>query len=63
MRVAVTGASGHLGANLVRALLEEGHEVVALVREDVRALEGLRVRRIRGDLFEPAALRRAFEGS
>lgn len=63
MRVTVTGASGHLGANLVRALLDEGHEVVALVREDVRALEGLPMRRIHGDLFEPEALRRALEGS
>jgi len=62
MRVAVTGASGHLGANLVRALLDDGHEVTALVRDDVRALEGLPVRRIQGDLFDAGALRRAFDG-
>jgi dihydroflavonol-4-reductase len=63
MRVAVTGASGHLGANLVRALLEDGHDVTALVRDDVRSLEGLDVRRVRGDLFEPEALRRSLESS
>ncbi len=63
MQVAVTGASGHLGANLVRALLDGGHKVTALVRDDVRALEGLPVRRIQGDLFDPATLRRAFDGS
>jgi dihydroflavonol-4-reductase len=63
MHVAVTGASGHLGANLIRALLDDGHTVTALVRDDVRALEGLPVRRIQGDLFDPAALRRAFDGS
>ena len=61
VRAAITGASGHLGANLVRALVEEGHEVTALVREDVRPLEGLPVRAVAGDLFDPAALRRAFQ--
>jgi dihydroflavonol-4-reductase len=53
---AVTGASGHLGANLVRALLEEGHAVRALVRDDVRALEGLPVERVRGDVLDPPSL-------
>ncbi|HCF62267.1 MAG TPA: hypothetical protein DFS52_30285, partial [Myxococcales bacterium] len=33
MKVAITGGSGHVGGNLARALLAEGHEVRALVRE------------------------------
>ena len=33
MRYAVTGATGFLGANLFRHLLEEGHEVLALIRK------------------------------
>lgn len=33
MRYAVTGATGFLGANLVRHLLEENHEVLALIRK------------------------------
>jgi len=33
MRYAVTGATGFLGANLVRHLLEVGHEVLALIRK------------------------------
>ncbi len=56
MIAAVTGASGHLGANLVRALLAEGHEVRALVRDDVRALEGLAVARVHGDVLAPQTL-------
>lgn len=32
MRIAVTGSSGMIGTALVRALLQEGHEVVRLVR-------------------------------
>lgn len=56
MRVAVTGASGHVGANLVRALLARGDEVRALVRADDRALRGLGLEKVEGDLLEPASL-------
>lgn len=43
MKVLVTGANGHLGANTIRALLDRGYEVVAFVRPnaDLRGLEGL----------------------
>ena len=43
MTVVVTGASGHIGANLVRALIERRRLCRAIVREDQRALEGLDV--------------------
>ncbi len=58
MTVAVTGASGHVGANLVRALLEEGRDVRVLVHNDTKALEGLDVEKVEGDLHDEAALRR-----
>ncbi|MEE3083798.1 MAG: NAD-dependent epimerase/dehydratase family protein [Candidatus Thermoplasmatota archaeon] len=51
LRCYVTGGSGHLGANLVRGLLEAGHEVSCLVRNDVRALDGLNVETVSGDLL------------
>ena len=41
MRYLVTGATGFLGANLVRVLLAEGHTVVAVVRKPNRLIEGL----------------------
>ena len=56
VRVAVTGASGHVGANLVRALLARGDEVRVLLRADDRAVRGLELERIPGDLLDPAAL-------
>jgi len=38
--IVVTGASGLVGGNLVRALLAQGRSVRALVHHDRRALEG-----------------------
>jgi dihydroflavonol-4-reductase len=50
----VTGASGFVGANLVRDLLAHGWHVRALLRSsDVPALAGLDVERVGGDLFAP----------
>lgn len=63
MTTVVTGASGHLGANLVRALLARGRAVRALVHRDRRALAGLRVETAEGDVRDANSLRRAFEGA
>jgi len=60
---AVTGASGHVGANLVRALLGQGRRVRVLVHEESRALADLGIERIPGDIRDPAALERAFSGA
>ena len=62
MDVAVTGASGHLGANLVRELLARGDRVRVLLRRDTRAVDGLEVRRVAGDVRDPESLHRAFDG-
>jgi dihydroflavonol-4-reductase len=43
MRYLVTGGTGFVGANLVRHLLERGHEVRCVVRKAGKALEGLPV--------------------
>ncbi len=61
--VVVTGASGHLGANLVRELLARGRRVRVLVHRDTRALAGLPIERVEGDVLEPDAMARAFEGA
>lgn len=64
MKTFLTGGTGHVGANLVRALLERGVEVKALVRPDhpTEALDGLDLERVEGDLRDPASLARALKG-
>lgn len=60
MRVALTGSSGHLGANLVRLLIEKGYEVCALVNRDTRAVEGLDCARSPGSVLDTDSLCAAF---
>jgi len=64
MAILVTGASGHLGANLVRRLLDEGARVRALARRDSSntALEGLDVEPVWCDLRDLDATRAAVRG-
>ncbi|RMG98471.1 MAG: NAD-dependent epimerase/dehydratase family protein [Deltaproteobacteria bacterium] len=63
-RIFVTGGAGHLGANLVRRLLDEGHEVRALARpgDDNRGLEGLPLEIVEGDVRDLEAMRRLVRG-
>jgi len=61
--VVVTGASGHVGGNLVRALLDQGRRVRVVVRDDARAVEGLDVERVQADVLDPDSLKAAFDGA
>ncbi|MFZ5445223.1 MAG: NAD-dependent epimerase/dehydratase family protein [Myxococcota bacterium] len=65
MKAVVTGATGHLGNVLVRALLERGEAVRAVLApgEDARPLDGLPVERVEGDVRSPEAMVRCFEGA
>lgn len=65
MRCLVTGASGSVGSRIVARLLEDGHEVTALVRatSNLSLLDRDRVLISVGDMTDPASLRRAVEGA
>lgn len=56
MLALVTGATGHLGAALVRALLARGHTVRGLAHAPSPALEGLPVEFYSGDVTDRACL-------
>jgi dihydroflavonol-4-reductase len=63
MFATVTGASGHLGANLVRTLLDKKWRVKALIHQDTRALNGLGIELISGDVLNEESLKLAFTGA
>jgi len=64
MGVLVTGATGFLGSNLVRLLVNQGQKPRILVRErsDKRGLAGLRLDEIQGDVLDPDSLTAAMRG-
>ncbi|HXX21021.1 MAG TPA: hopanoid-associated sugar epimerase [Candidatus Acidoferrum sp.] len=64
MTTLVTGATGFVGGHVARQLLAAGHHVRVLVRRssNLRALEGLAVERIEGDLLDAFSLERAVRG-
>src|SRR5215813_7842837 len=61
MIVFVTGGSGFVGRNLIRALVARGDEVRALARSDasVRAVEALGAKAVKGDLDDVGAMTEA----
>jgi dihydroflavonol-4-reductase len=63
MTVAVTGATGHIGANLVRALINEGRSTRCLVHVNCQAVDGLDIERFQGDVRDLESLCRAFQGA
>ena len=64
MKALVTGSAGFIGSNVVRTLIEDGHDVRALhlPNEDQRNLRGLDVERIAGDVTDRDDMRRAMRG-
>jgi uncharacterized protein YbjT (DUF2867 family) len=63
--ILVTGATGTIGSELVRLLVDRGEPVRALVRDPARAASVLpdRVQLFRGDLTDPASIDEAVLGS
>jgi dihydroflavonol-4-reductase len=62
MKVALTGAAGHLGAALLQELTTRNIAVKALIRgNDIRACAGLPVEIIKGDMLNPEELQRLMQ--
>src|SRR5882672_1527392 len=62
MSVLVTGAAGHLGNNVVRALLGRGRTVRVLVHSRSTSLADLDVEKRPGDILDRASLDGVFDG-
>jgi dihydroflavonol-4-reductase len=64
MDTLVTGGTGFIGANIARELVRAGATVRVLARSggDRRALSGVTVEIVEGDLLDPASVRRAVAG-
>ncbi len=64
MRTFVTGATGFIGSSVARVLLKAGCHVRALVRSgaDERAIAGLPIERIVGDVRDAESVRAAMHG-
>jgi dihydroflavonol-4-reductase len=62
--VLVTGAAGHLGAALVRDLLDRGEKVRVFVlpEEDISSLNGMPLEVMKGNVLDRESLRPALEG-
>ena len=56
MKVAVTGASGHVGACLCRELIKRGIEVKVLLHNDDRGIKGLDLEIVKGDMLDKNVL-------
>lgn len=58
MKVLLTGATGFLGNNVLRALVRDSHDVTILVRHvsDPRPTDGLKCEKLFGDLANPKSI-------
>ena len=63
MTVVVTGASGHIGINLVRALVAEKRTVRAMVHINHQPIESLGAEIVQGNVTDVESLTRAFSGA
>ena len=63
MRLAIFGATGKTGIELVNQALEQGHAVTAFVRDPARlVIDDERLTVMVGDIFDPASVAQAVQG-
>ncbi|MDA0195206.1 MAG: NAD-dependent epimerase/dehydratase family protein [Bacteroidetes bacterium] len=62
MKIALTGASGHIGFNLCKKLVEIGHEVTVLQRQSHPNISTLNVASVSGNLMDVESLNKFIKG-
>ncbi|MBT3363278.1 MAG: NAD-dependent epimerase/dehydratase family protein [Chloroflexi bacterium] len=63
MTTVITGATGHIGVNLIPALLEQGRMVRAVIHRTKPAIADPNLDVVKGDIGDVDSLCRAFEGA
>ncbi len=62
MKIAVTGASGHIGVNLCQELIQHGHSVKALIHKNDHGIKELPLECVPGDLTDASSLSQLVRG-
>jgi len=63
MKLAIFGATGKTGIELIKQALEQGHSVTAFVRDAARlAIKDEQLTFVTGDVFEPNSVAQAIQG-
>lgn len=62
VKVALIGASGHVGSRILAELLRRGHEVTAIVRNPEKVAMGGSVTAVKGDVYDRVGLAKLLAG-
>ncbi|MCX6285823.1 MAG: NAD-dependent epimerase/dehydratase family protein [Bacteroidetes bacterium] len=62
MKIAVTGANGHVGYNLCKSLLDKGFQVKALTHKHTESISKLDLTLVKGDLLDKTSLLELMDG-
>jgi len=63
MKISITGASGHIGNNLCRELIQRGYRVKVLVHNSDESLADLDIEKVKGNILDKEALHRLIGGA
>jgi dihydroflavonol-4-reductase len=63
MKISLTGASGHIGANLCRELLDNNHDLRVLTNQYTASIKELDLEFVKGDILNMTSLRELADGA
>ena len=63
MKIAVTGANGHVGYNLCKSLLDKGFQVKALTHQHTDSISKLNLTLVKGDVLDKTSLLDLMDGA